>query len=379
MKLTMPKQYGGVDRNLFLLKKLKFKVQLQNSEVQKLMKNEFLQEKSDDASMLNKQDELARYFGLIDYLPSQKIRTITKKGLSFLDAHEESNNRTKQEIIENTITDRNFSFGKDNCAVPRSESILQPPVIFLRLIQELGSISIKEFGYALVDENKDFQEIIDDISEFRWNESEINIPEEYKNKFNDPKFPKFLEEIGVLVSTKSGNTKIYFFDEFNENLPFYKLLKKTPTKFNGLAEQIFSNKESDEKDILILNNRVPKSKSNTSNSWHTSKKIKEAALKKAKFSCEINQDHETFPREDGNKFMEGHHVIPMSAQSDFDKINLDQEINIASLCPTCHRSAHFAEKDHRKKIFEKLFMTRREDYLKLGINENSMDIFNKFY
>ena len=77
MKLTMPKQYGGVDRNLFLLKKLKFKVQLQNSEVQKLMKNEFLQEKSDDASMLNKQDELARYFGLIDYLPSQKIRTIT--------------------------------------------------------------------------------------------------------------------------------------------------------------------------------------------------------------------------------------------------------------------------------------------------------------
>ena len=72
MKLTMPKQYGGVDRNLFLLKILKQKGQLQNSEVQKLMKNEFLQEKSDDSSMLNKQDELARYFGLIDYSPDQK-------------------------------------------------------------------------------------------------------------------------------------------------------------------------------------------------------------------------------------------------------------------------------------------------------------------
>lgn len=379
MKLTMPKQYGGVDRNLFLLKILKQKGQLQNSEVQQLMKNEFLQEKSEDGSMLNKQDELARYFGLIDYSLSQKIRTITKKGLSFIDAHEESHKKTKQEIIESTITNNSFSFGKDNCAVPRSKSILQPPVIFLRLIQELGYITVKEFGYALIDENKNFQETIDDLSRFRWDGTEINIPKEYENKFNDPKFPQFLEEIGILASTRSGHTKIYFFDEVIENSRFYNLLKETPTKLNGIAEQTISNKDNDEKHNHVLNNRAPKSKSNTSNSWHTNKKIKEAALKKAKFCCEINQDHETFVREDGHKFMEGHHVIPMSAQSHFDKINLDQEVNIASLCPTCHRSAHFAEKNHRKKIFEKLFASRKEAYLELGINENSTDIFKKFY
>ena len=377
MKLTMPKQYGGVDRNLFLLKILKQKGQLQNSEVQKLMKNEFLQEKSDDSSMLNKQDELARYFGLIDYSPAQKMRNITEKGLSFIDSYEESQKKT-QEIIESTITNNSFSFGKDNCAVPTSKSVLQPPVIFLRLIQELRYITVKEFSYALTDENKTFQEIIDDLSRFRWDETEINIPKKYK-KFNDPKFPQFLEEIGILVSTRSGNTKIYIFDEVVENSDFYKLLKETPTKFNAIAEPATPSKENDEKVNHVLNSRTPKSKLNTSNSWHTSKKIKEAALKKANFCCEINQDHETFLREDGHKFMEGHHVIPMSAQSHFDKINLDQEVNIASLCPTCHRSAHFAEKNHRKKIFENLFMSRKEAYLKLGINENSTDIFKKFY
>ena len=377
MKLTMPKQYGGVDRNLFLLKILKQKGQLQNSEVQKLMKNEFLQEKSDDSSMLNKQDELARYFGLIDYSPAQKMRNITEKGLSFIDSYEESQKKT-QEIIESTITNNSFSFGKDNCAVPTSKSVLQPPVIFLRLIQELRYITVKEFSYALTDENKTFQEIIDDLSRFRWDETEINIPKKYK-KFNDPKFPQFLEEIGILVSTRSGNTKIYIFDEVVENSDFYKLLKETPTKFNAIAEPATPSKENDEKVNHVLNSRTPKSKLNTSNSWHTSKKIKEAALKKANFCCEINQDHETFLREDGHKFMEGHHVIPMSAQSHFDKINLDQEVNIASLCPTCHRSAHFAEKNHRKKIFENLFMSRKEAYLELGINENSTDIFKKFY
>lgn len=377
MKLTMPKQYGGVDRNLFLLKILKQKGQLQNSEVQKLMKNEFLQEKSDDSSMLNKQDELARYFGLIDYSPAQKMRNITEKGLSFIDSYEESQKKT-QEIIESTITNNSFSFGKDNCAVPTSKSVLQPPVIFLRLIQELRYITVKEFSYALIDENKTFQEIIDDLSRFRWDETEINIPKKYK-KFNDPKFPQFLEEIGILVSTRSGNTKIYIFDEVVENSDFYKLLKETPTKFNAIAEPATPSKENDEKVNHVLNSRTPKSKLNTSNSWHTSKKIKEAALKKANFCCEINQDHETFLREDGHKFMEGHHVIPMSAQSHFDKINLDQEVNIASLCPTCHRSAHFAEKNHRKKIFENLFMSRKEAYLELGINENSTDIFKKFY
>ncbi len=377
MKLTMPKQYGGVDRNLFLLKILKQKGQLQNLEVQKLMKNEFLQEKSDDSSMLNKQDELARYFGLIDYSPAQKMRNITEKGLSFIDSYEESQKKT-QEIIESTITNNSFSFGKDNCAVPTSKSVLQPPVIFLRLIQELRYITVKEFSYALIDENKTFQEIIDDLSRFRWDETEINIPKKYK-KFNDPKFPQFLEEIGILVSTRSGNTKIYIFDEVVENSDFYKLLKETPTKFNAIAEPATPSKENDEKVNHVLNSRTPKSKLNTSNSWHTSKKIKEAALKKANFCCEINQDHETFLREDGHKFMEGHHVIPMSAQSHFDKINLDQEVNIASLCPTCHRSAHFAEKNHRKKIFENLFMSRKEAYLELGINENSTDIFKKFY
>ena len=360
MKLTMPKQYGGVDRNLFLLKKLKQKGQLQNSEVQKLMKNEFLQEKSDDGSMLNKQDELARYFGLIDYSPAQKMRNITEKGLSFIDAYEESQKNTIQEIIESIITNNSFSFGKDNCAVPRSESILQPPVIFLRLIQELRYITVKEFSYALIDENKIFQEIIDDLSRFRWDGTEIKIPQKYENKFNDPKFPQFLEEIGILVSTRSGNTKIYIFDEVVENSGFYKLLRETPTKFNAIAEQITSSKENDEKVNHVLNNRTPKSKSNTANSWHTSKKIKEAALKKAKFCCEINKDHETFLREDGHKFMEGHHVIPMSAQSHFDKINLDQEVNIASLCPTCHRSAHFAEKNHRKKSFKSLLRVEKK-------------------
>lgn len=116
--------------------------------------------------------------------------------------------------------------------------------------------------------------------------------------------------------------------------------------------------------------KPPQSKSSRSTGWKRDPRIAKASLKKANYLCEVSKDHQTFISSSSNtRYMEAHHLIPMSYQKDF-KFSLDVPENIASLCPNCHKMIHLATHEDRKKLIKMLFTAKRQGKLKntRGIN-----------
>lgn len=123
--------------------------------------------------------------------------------------------------------------------------------------------------------------------------------------------------------------------------------------------------------------------------YKTDKKLRNTALLRTKYTCEIallkGEKHSTFTsRFDNKDYAEVHHLVPMHAQeSDFfvehDRlISLDQIPNLIVLCPTCHRKIHFGLDQEVKPDLELLFDGRKEELKKHKLN---IDIENllKFY
>lgn len=98
-------------------------------------------------------------------------------------------------------------------------------------------------------------------------------------------------------------------------------------------------------------------------------KIIDDAKKRDNFSCVVNEKHNTF-LSGGNNYTEGHYLIPMFQQKNFD-FSLDIVENIVTLCPNCHREVHFA--DNKKDILNTLYEKQEKILDKYGIKK--IDLF----
>lgn len=86
------------------------------------------------------------------------------------------------------------------------------------------------------------------------------------------------------------------------------------------------------------------------------------ALKRAKFLCQINEEHESFIRRNTTlKYMEPHHLIPLQYSDEFEQ-SLDVEANIVSLCSECHNKIHYGE--GAEELISHLWTEKRIDELK---------------
>ena len=109
-----------------------------------------------------------------------------------------------------------------------------------------------------------------------------------------------------------------------------------------------------------------KSKSSTY-AYPRSKIVAHNALQKAGFLCEIDPSHKVFLRKKADiTYTEPHHLVPLSAQNDFQNVNLDREQNIVSLCSNCHNQLHYG-KDF-ESILKPLYEDRKELLKLIGIN-----------
>ena len=90
--------------------------------------------------------------------------------------------------------------------------------------------------------------------------------------------------------------------------------------------------------------------------------------KACNYSCQIDYSHKTFISiSSGHQYMEGHHIIPLSQQVDFE-YSLDCYPNIIVLCPNCHRFMHYGlEKEKREELIA-IYEDRAERYSNCGIN-----------
>ena len=108
--------------------------------------------------------------------------------------------------------------------------------------------------------------------------------------------------------------------------------------------------------------------------WNRDRVIVEQVLKADNYLCEIDARHKTFvTRRNDQLYLEGHHLIPISHQDEFEW-SLDVYANIIGLCPNCHRQLHFGKKNEVRNILKGLYNLRADRLVKSGI-EVSKDEF----
>jgi len=100
------------------------------------------------------------------------------------------------------------------------------------------------------------------------------------------------------------------------------------------------------------------------------------ALYRANHSCELDSSHESFIRKNSNdKYMEVHHLVPMSRSEEFD-VSLDREQNVICLCSNCHNEIHYGK---RAKELVAAFYEQRKDQLKsVGIDISLGDLLKMY-
>ncbi|GEM_PF-4115057 len=161
-----------------------------------------------------------------------------------------------------------------------------------------------------------------------------------------------------------------------------------------LIEQLEDTKEqvriqkskhySTQSDIKKSNNRKPNKKSSKtgSSSYTTDARLGKTALQNANFTCEYasltKQTHPTFDTKAGKRYVEAHHLIPMSAQDTYLPDNIDRTENIVALCPICHRAVHYGNSFERYKILDVLFNNRKRLLQNAGINITLGDLLKHY-
>ena len=388
--LVMPKQTGtlkALNASLKVLYENRSKEYVSNNDFKKLIVKELkFATGKQDAAKLVKQSEMARYFGLSGFYKKHfdRKQKILPAGVKF---YKSNNHEEKISIIFDQL--KKISFGKNSAAIKTSNSIIDPPIIFLKAIYELNNLSIKEFLLLIFrthGQKKTFKESIVEIIDCRENKKKIpDFPKEY-DKFNDPKFNVFLTELGI---TRKIKDKYYlsFFTQKNylkdiSNLSIYNDTKDLDQRYISDEENInekfdyhYHNKEILDK----LNNRKPKLEEHSKTQYFTDRRIKETVFKNNDYKCFFDKSHKTFLRINGTQFMEGHHIIPMRAQKDFKNINIDREENILCICPNCHRKVHLSLEEEKKQILNKIYEVKKNDLFKVKLNISFTDLYNRYY
>lgn len=122
----------------------------------------------------------------------------------------------------------------------------------------------------------------------------------------------------------------------------------------------FNNREYKDKpiDALPVTEKISK---------HYARDPKNATIARraSGYKCEINEMHGTFiSRNLEVPYVEMHHLIPLSAQEQFEK-SLDVPANIVALCSNCHNELHYGK--DAGKLVEILYQQRADRLKKAGL------------
>lgn len=214
-KLVMPKGDGRLELAIQSLKiYYESNTWVKNADFiqQFLSENDGYDENTDPAMILHKA-RTARYFGLIKYLfkaqndlPGRQ-GIITERGKRFYEAYQSGNRIALIDTLMEAI--KRGSFGRNNYATSDSDSDVEPPRVLLKAAYQLGYLTKNEFIYLMYGMHnleKDYEDVIDEISQSRKNNLEPSLPAElsekeknhFANVYGDWKFIQLLREVGIL-------------------------------------------------------------------------------------------------------------------------------------------------------------------------------------
>ena len=143
---------------------------------------------------------MPRYFGLLEY--KDNLFSLTEFGINYAKSTTFSQ---KIDILFDAI--ETIPFGRGNNAVS-SDSNIDPPIVFLKMLKDLQSCSITQFGcmlFYLEVSSIDYQIAIKDIEKnANINLEKENIKKKGGGKFFDPKFHLFFESLGLIEKTPNS-------------------------------------------------------------------------------------------------------------------------------------------------------------------------------
>ena len=91
----------------------------------------------------------------------------------------------------------------------------------------------------------------------------------------------------------------------------------------------------------------------------TNNLIKETIVELSNGECLYSRltgkKHASFKQENGKKYVEAHHLIPLKARRDFFPRNLDRPSNIVCLCSECHACLHHGSQKEKEQILRVLY------------------------
>lgn len=112
--------------------------------------------------------------------------------------------------------------------------------------------------------------------------------------------------------------------------------------------------------------------------YERDEKLARDCIKKARYKCEINNEHTTFISDTTkHNYVEAHHLIPFMFQDNYE-YSLDVEGNLIALCPNCHRKIHLAIKEEQKELIELLYNERKEILEKYGLKITLEDLLKLY-
>lgn len=145
-------------------------------------------------------------------------------------------------------------------------------------------------------------------------------------------------------------------------------------------DQAFSNFKEESITFAGVKKQAPKPNVNDKQkiSYPRDATVAAKAIAIANYQCEIDRNHPSFIRRTNNKnYTESHHLIPISAQADFE-YSLDIEENIVSLCSNCHNCLHYGADEVRENYLYQLFNQRKALLEQVGLSIE-FDNLKKYY
>ena len=164
----------------------------------------------DPTSIIHK-TVLPRYFGLIFFDKPNSLYSLTNFGFDYA----QSKSRQKKiDIIFDVLS--TSSFGRNNNGV-NSDSNVEPPLVFLKMLINKKSISIFHFGcvlFYLEVLGLSFEESLKKVSDIKNEKDEKKtIKDQGGGKFFDPKIHIFFESLKIIKKSKTRG-----FYELEENV-----------------------------------------------------------------------------------------------------------------------------------------------------------------
>ena len=175
------------------------------------------------------------------------------------------------------------------------------------------------------------------------------------------------------IIENKGQSSVFY---VNIGESFYKKLKKDFSIFKEVIKEVEKENEFEfdklKKETSFEINDTPhvipeRYNINLQNKLKRNLSIVAKAIIFSNYKCEYNDSHKTFiSQKTGENYVEGHHLIPLEFQENFNT-SIDVESNIIALCPNCHKLLHYGTDIEKREVLKKLYNMRKKRLKSSGI------------